>query len=185
MLHLSILTKLNICLYKPNILEDVVFTSAQVPLDKLSELVHKRYQLKVAEVDPTRATDEPCPGEWEIFRDHGILCTSLLDGFPKHYVEQVFTKDRFILLLEQLFIVSKSSEDEYFFPAVLDVKEDIKMPNSPEIAPLALSFPNGWAPPGVFCCTVWCPKLAGRLKMFPAKYSEIGLHSLKIIDLAQ
>ena len=33
--------KLNIFLYKPNILKDVVFTSTQVPLDKLSELVHK------------------------------------------------------------------------------------------------------------------------------------------------
>ena len=147
--------KLNIFLYKPNILEDVVFTSAQVPLDKLSELVHKQHQLKAAEVDPTKATDEPCPGEWETFRDHGILCTSLLEyEFPKHYVEQVFTKDRFILLLEKLFIISKSSEDEYFFPAILDVKEDTEIPNSPEIAPLVVRFPNGWAPPGVFCCTV-------------------------------
>ena len=147
--------KLNIFLYKPKILKDVVFTSVQVPLDKLSEIVHKRYQLQAAEVDPTRAADEPCPGEWETFRDHGILYTSLLHEFRKHYVEQVFTKDRFIFLLEQLFIASKSSKGKiYFFPAVLDVKEDIKMPNSPEIAPLVVSFPNAWAPPGVFCCTV-------------------------------
>ena len=69
-------------------------------------------------------------------------------------MEQVYTKDRFILLLEGLLIVSKCSEYEYFFPAVLDVKEDIKMSNSPEIAPLVVSFPNGWAPPGVFFCTV-------------------------------
>ena len=149
--------KLNIFLYKPNILPGVVFTNAQVPLDKLSELVDKRHQLQVAKVDPTKATDEPCPGEWEIFRDHGILCTSLLEyEFPKHYVEQVFTKDRFILFLEKFLIISKSSEDEYFFPAILDVKEDIDIdiPNSSEIAPLVVMFPNGWAPPGVFCCTV-------------------------------
>ena len=146
--------KLNIFLYKPDILPDVVFTNSQVPLDKLSELVHKRHQLQAAEVDPTRASDEPCPGEWEIFRDHGILCTSLLDEFPKHYVKGVFTKERFILLLEELLIVSKSAEDEYFFPAILDVKEDIEIPPSPEIAPLVVRFPNGWAPPGVFCCTL-------------------------------
>ena len=64
--------KLNIFLYKPNILEDVVFTSAQVPLDELSELVHKQYQLKAAGVDPTTAAGEPCPGEWEKFRDNGF-----------------------------------------------------------------------------------------------------------------
>ena len=146
--------KLNIFLYKPNILPNVLFTNAQVPLDKLSELVHKQHQLQVAKVDPARAAGEPCPGEWEKFRDHGILCTSLLDEFPKHYVKGIFTKDRFILLLEELLIVSKSSEDEYFFPAILDIKEDREIPNSPEIAPLVVRFPNGWAPPGVFCCTV-------------------------------
>ena len=79
--------KLKSFLYKPNILPDVVFTNAQVPLDKLSELVRKRHQLQVVKVDPTRATDEPCPGEWEIFRDHGILCTSLLDELPRHHVK--------------------------------------------------------------------------------------------------
>ena len=144
---LEFFDKLNIFLYKPNILPDILFTNAQVPLDKLSELVHKRHHLQVAEVD---STNDSCPGEWNKFRDHGILSTKLLD---EHYVDQVFTKD-IIFLLKQLLIISKSSEEEYFFPAVLDVKEDIKMPNSPEIAPLVVMFPNGWAPPGVFCCTV-------------------------------
>ena len=146
--------KLNIFLYKPNMLKDVVFTNVQVPLDKLSELVHKRHQLQVAKIDPARAAGEPCPGEWEEFRDHGILCTSFLDEFPKHYVKGFFTKDIFLYLLKELLIVFKSSEDEYFFPAILDVKEDIEIPNSTEIAPLVVMFPNGWAPPGVFCCTV-------------------------------
>ena len=155
---LDFFDKLNIFLYKPNILEDVVFTSAQVPLDKLSELVHKRYQLKAAAVRPTRKSKKACSGKWKNFRDHATLYTSLLREFPRHYVNEVFTEDEFLKLLEKLLIVSKyskSSADKcYFFPAILDVKEDIEIPNSSEIAPLVVFFPNGWAPAGVFCCTV-------------------------------
>ena len=155
---LELFDKLNIFLYKKNILPGVVFTNAQVPLDKLSELVQKRHQLQAVVVDPTTAATEPCPGEWKEFRDHGTLYIGLLRKFPRHYVNEVFTEDGFLELLEKLLIVSKysksSAEECYFFPAILDVKEDIKMPNSPEIAPLVVSFPNGWAPPGVFCCSV-------------------------------
>ena len=155
---LDFFDKLNIFLYKPNILPGVVFSNAQVPLDKLSELVHKRHQLQAVVVDPTTAATEPCPGEWKEFRDHGTLYTSLLREFPKHYVNEVFTEKKLLKLLQKLLIVSKyskSSEEEYFFPAILDVKEDnTGVPNSPEIAPLVVMFPNGWAPPGVFCCTV-------------------------------
>ena len=155
---LDFFDKLNIFLYKPNILPGVVFTNAQVPLDKLSELVHRRHQLQAVVVDPTTAATEPCPGEWKEFRDHGTLYTDLLRKFSRHYVNEVFTEDGFLQLLEKLLIVSKypkSSADEcYFFPAILDVKKDIEIPNSPEIAPLVVMFPNGWAPPGVFCCTV-------------------------------
>ena len=156
---LELFDKLNIFLYKPNnILPGVVFTNAQVPLDKLSELVHKRHQLQAVVVDPTTVAPEPCPGEWKEFRDHGTLYTDLLRKFPRHYVNEVFTEDKFLELLEKLLIVSKypkSSADEcYFFPAILDVNKDIEIPDSSEIAPLVVMFPNGWAPPGVFCCTV-------------------------------
>ena len=84
----------------------------------------------MVEVDSNRAADKAGTGEWKKFRDHGILCTSLLDDFQKHYRDRVFTKNDFLLLLERLLIVSQFSTTEYFFPAVLDVKEDVKLPNS-------------------------------------------------------
>ena len=46
---LSFFDKLNVFVYKKDIIPNVVFTNAQVPLDKLWELVEKQYQLKAAE----------------------------------------------------------------------------------------------------------------------------------------
>ena len=154
---LAFFDKLNIFLYKKHILPHVVFTSAQVPLDKLSKLVEEQYHLKAAEADPTKAADKATTGDWQNFRDNGILTLKFLEEFREHYVEGIFTASDFLVLLEKLLIVSQLSTTDYFFPAILKMTAEAQFNEyltSSQIAALVVEFPTGWAPPGVYCCSV-------------------------------
>ena len=157
---LSFLDRLNIFLFKETVLPTVVFTNPQVPLDKLSKLVEKQYHLKAAEADPSKASDEAMTGDWRSFRDQGVLTLQMLQEFESHYLEGVFTARDFLQLLEKLLVIAPLSSTEYFFPAVLStmpesrVSEFLSSHRAGDIAALAVEFPTGWAPPGVFCCSV-------------------------------
>ena len=157
---LAFFDKLNIFLYKKNILPKVVFTNPQVPVDKLSNLVEKQYHLKAVEADPTKATGVAMSGQWKNFRDSGILTPECLDEFKSHYVDGIFTASDFIHLLKELLIISPLSLTEYFFPAVLSMTPESRVNQfliqckATAIAPLAVKFPTGWVPPGVYCCSV-------------------------------
>ncbi|CAI8049847.1 Mitogen-activated protein kinase kinase kinase 7 [Geodia barretti] len=157
---LAFFDKLNIFLYKKSILPRVVFTNPQVPMGNLSRLVEKQYHLKAAEADPTKATCVAMGGQWKNFRDCGILTLECLKEFKDHYVDGIFTPADFLTLLQNLFVVSKLSANEYFFPAILSKTTETKInvclmsSRTTKIAPLAVEFPTVWAPPGVYCCSV-------------------------------
>ena len=157
---LAFFDKLNIFLYKEKVLPGVVFTNPQVPLDKLSRLVEKQYHLKAAEADPSRAADLAMTGDWQSFRDRGVLTLKFLEEFKSHYVAEVFTPSDFLLLLEKLLIISPLSPTEFFFPAILRMTPEsavyqfLASHRATGIAALAVQFPTGWAPPGVYCCSV-------------------------------
>ena len=157
---LTFFDKLNIFLYKKTILPGVVFTNVQVPLDKLSKLVEKQYHLRAAMADPSKAADHAISGDWQKFRDNGILTLDFLEEFNDHYVEGMFTANDFLVLLEKLLVISRLSRSEYFFPAILNmateakIKACLKSSKTTKIAPLVVRFPTGWAPPGVYCCSV-------------------------------
>ena len=154
---LAFFDKLNIFLYKEKVLPGAVFTDPQVPLDKLSRLVEKQHHLKAAEADPSRAAMK---GDWQSFRDRGVLTLKFLEEFKSHYVAEVFTSSDFLLLLQKLLIISPLSSTEYFFPAVLSmtpecaVHQFLASHRATGIAALAVQFSTGWAPPGVYCCSV-------------------------------
>ena len=153
---LSFFDQLNIFLFKETVLPTAVFTNPQVPLDKLSKLVEKQYHLKAAEADPSKAADVAM----QSFRDQGVLTLQMLQKFESHYLEGVFTPRDFLMLLEKLLVIAPLSSTEYFFPAVLStmpesqVSEFLSSRRAGGIAALAVEFPTGWAPPGVFCCSV-------------------------------
>ena len=156
---LTFFDKLNIFLYKRNILPGVVFTNAQVPLDILSKLVEKQHHLRAAMADPTKATDHAMTGDWQKFRDYGILTLDFLE-FKDHYVEGKFTATDFLILLEEVLVISKLPNDQYFFPAILNmtsedqITECLMSSKTTGIAVLVVEFPTDWVPPGVFCCSV-------------------------------
>jgi hypothetical protein len=164
---LGFFDKLNIFLYKKHVLPRVVFTNPQVPLDKLSMLVEKQYHLKAAEADPIKARNQPMTGDWRNFRDRAVLTLKLLQEkeFKAHYVEGTFTATDFLVLLKRLLIVAPLADEEsptteFFFPAILGMTEEAKINaclascRATKIAALVVWFPTGWAPPGVYCCSV-------------------------------
>ena len=157
---LAFFDKLNIFLYKKDILPNVVFTNAQVPLDKLSELVEEQYHLKAAEADSSKASSRAITGDWQKFRDNGILTLKFLTHFKAHYIKGIFTANDFLDLIKGLLVVSPLSATEYFFPAILNMAAEthihrrLQQSKATKIAPLVVWFPTGWAPPGVYCCTI-------------------------------
>ena len=159
---LEFLDKLNVFLYKKHILPGVVFTNPQVPLDKLSKLVEKQYHLKAVETDQTKPANQPMTGEWQIFRDCGVLTLKFLkeEEFNDHYVEGIFTATDFLDLLQKLLVVAPLCDTKYFFPAILRMTEEAHINEcltscrDTKIAALVVWFPTGWAPPGVYCCSI-------------------------------
>ena len=144
---------LNICLYYPDILPDVVFSDPQVPLDKASELVQHSYRLREG-----RESQSPQETKWLKFRDQGIIRPEFLEKFPNHYVEGLFTPGNLLQLFEhRLIFALLPVKDEYFMPSLLQrlPSEQLdKQRISSDASPLLVHFPHGWPRNGIFCCLV-------------------------------
>ena len=164
---LEFFDKLNIFLYKKHILPGVVFTNPQVPLGILSKLVEKQYHLKAAQVNPAKAANQAMTGDWQRFRDRAVITLKFLkeNEFKADYVEGIFTPTDFLELLKKLLVVAPLSEretsaTEYFIPAILSMTEAAQINkcltscSATKIAALVVWFPTGWAPPGVYCCSI-------------------------------
>ena len=154
--------------YYPKILPDVVFTSPQVLLDKLTELVREVYTLKRSHsYFPSYGSAKS--GKWRIFRDQGILYLEFLKQFDKHYVDNLFTPpDLLRIFMRHLIITPLSTEGlhkdvdftsnsiQYYMPCLLDMLSltelDSHRNHSSVACPLLIRFPNGWPRAGVFCC---------------------------------
>ena len=148
---------LNICLYYPNILPDVVFSDPQVPLDKASELVQHSYRLR--EGRESQGTQETLETKWLKFRDQGIIRPEFLEKFPNHYVEGLFTEDNLLqLFTHRLIFALLPVKDEYFMPSLLQrlssEQLDKQRISSSDASPLLVYFPHGWPRNGIFCCLV-------------------------------
>ena len=155
---LKFLNELSILLHYPKILPGVVFTDSQVPVDKVSELIERKYQLQ--EAKEGRQLQKPISGKWIRFRDQGIVAFEFLRDFPKHYVDGLFTPADLAKLLTKLLIFAPISRarDEYFMPVLLEILSDDELDKhhltSSAASPLLVRFPDEWPRYGVFCCLV-------------------------------
>ncbi len=147
--------------YYPSVLPNIVFTSSQVLLDKLTELVKESYQLRDSKNVSSIRT-----GIWLEFRDRGIITCRILEKFPKHYVEGLFGPSDLLKLFQALLIITPFTKQDqidyvrpnvrFFMPSLLDIlpaSELEKHRFSAEIEPLVLSFPASESlRSGIFCC---------------------------------
>lgn len=158
---LNFFHKLNFFFYKKDILPEFVFTSSQVPLDKVTELVEERYHLLEPETDPSKRSDEPREGNWCDFRDQATITLNQLDEIlsrDRNATDIVTARD-YLTLLQGLLVVTPISDSEYFCPSLLSMIPDSEVdafladPRK-RVATLVVRFSTGCAPPGVYCCTM-------------------------------
>ena len=153
-------------------LKDLVFINPQPLLYRLSQLVEVSYWLdnKARCLTPAdhryldgRVTVEylNSKGFEDCLKDCSALKTSEKDCTAakiSQYDDSMFTCAHLLELLLFKHVVAKVSDDEYFMPFIVTKLEtsmlymDVKHDES--IAPLAVHFPGGVAPAGVFCCLV-------------------------------
>ena len=146
---------LNIFLYYPSVLPEVVFSDPQILLSKVTELVHFSYSLQSD--SPPLAVE----GKWLQFRDKGIVTVDMFqdERFSAHYFLDLFTPADLIKLFRHLLIVAPLSSTEYFMPSLLHMisleeVSNLLPPPSSSVAPLLVHLPAGCAQNGVFCALV-------------------------------
>ena len=155
------LGKLNIIFYSPDILPGVVFSNAQVILDKITELVHCSHALRTGDEDTFHAVPSCMESSEKLeFRDFAQVTYSVLQkAFSSHYREDLFTSSHFMQLLEGLLIAGSLENGKNFIPSLLPdlpVEEiaqyRVTSPEHP--APLVIYYPKKWIPVGVMASLV-------------------------------
>ena len=168
---LEFLSRYNLILYYPLLLPDVVFTTPQVLLDKVTELTECVYALAGGSDVP--AHQMPNRGEYLRMRDKGIISREILRDFPKHYVPGLFTEKELLLIFEHLYIVAQVGEGRYFMPSLLphfapnELQQLSRYPSKP---PLLFYFEDGCSPAGLFCALLVCltsPRIGWKVHLGP------------------
>ena len=151
---LEFLSKYNLILYYPTILPNVVFTTPQVLLDKVTELTECVYKLAGGEAQMITR------GEYLTMCDEGIISFRILRDFPKYYVHEdgLFTEKNLVKIFEHLYIVARLADGRFFMPALLPhfTPEELKQLHDPSKPPLLFHFGEGCAPAGLFCAVLVC-----------------------------
>ena len=151
--------------YYSDILPHVVFTSPQVLLDKLTELVKEAYLMRKTPSCLSANSHTARSGKWKKFRDHGIITLKFLSSFDKHYSDIFTPPDLLKIFMHHLIITPLSSNEhhdftshtvQYYMPSLLNLLSSAELESHrvfTSIAhPLLIRFPNGWPRAGVFCC---------------------------------
>ena len=157
---LLFLDEVNIILYYPNILPNVVFCNPQFLLRKVTEIIVASFEC--LEVSGDRI------GLYLTFHNEGIFCSDLISEFQEGYNEN-FLQKHLLLLLQELLIIARVGDDRYFMPCVLPVEKPgsvarCKLLSESDFAPLVFSFPSGYSPRGLFCALI--VYLTSRVKSY-------------------
>ena len=148
--------RLNLFQYLPDVLPKVVFTTSQVLLDKMSEVIELYHRLhgKFSKLAKLKHS-----GKDKVlvdFRDHGIVSVEFLKQFPKHYVDGLFTSSDFLLVLINKLVFARGDGGIYFMPcATLDlplekVSEHRLTDSSSPVTPVLFYYPGGLFPGSIF-----------------------------------
>ena len=155
------LDQLNLVFYYPDILPGVVFASAQVLLDKVTELVRAVHEVRYGDSSVRHKLHDKM---WQKFCDYALVSAEFLaqEEFQPRYIPDVFTHHHLTLLFKKLLIFADFSDSEQFVPALLQrlpkeelSKHRVSCDPSAAASPLVLTFPKHGGPLlGVFCASV-------------------------------
>ena len=150
---LSYLSDYNLIVYYCYLLPNVVFTTPQVLLDKVTELIEHVYLLSNTENRPYATR-----GEYKTMNNLGIISTQILKDFPEHYVPGLFTEADLVKIFEHLYILTRLEDGTFFMPALLPPITPIELDQllNPSTPPLLYHFQDSCAPAGLFCALIVC-----------------------------
>ena len=149
---LEYLAKLNLFGYFPKVLPQVVFTTSQVLLNKVTELVEYSHSLN----------DGSSTGSGDFsdfkFREFGQVGVEMLkrERFSSHYIKDLFEAEHLLELWVELLVVAKSPDGSFVIPVVLSelLKEKLSEHRldieSTRIVPIAVHYPGYLFPLGIF-----------------------------------
>ncbi len=157
--------------YYVDILPNVVFTSPQVLLDKLTELVKEAYDKRIKSTATTGRAQvtkgKVMKGKWQKFRNKGIITLEFVEYFSEHFVKGVFSPPDLLKIFMNCLILTPFSPTDseidftsrtaqYFMPSLLDMLAQDKLMEYRVVpflvSPLLIRFSNGWPRAGLFCC---------------------------------
>ena len=150
------LDRLNLFKYLPKVLPNVVFTTSQVLLDKVSDLVELSHCLRGKFGKFAKSAHHVSDEDLVQFRDFGIVKVELLNQFPKHYIKGLFTSNELILILTNQLVFARNGEGIYFMPCVLldlllqKLSEHRLDPSSALVSPLLVYYLDGLFPASIF-----------------------------------
>ena len=174
---LTFLSDYNLVLYYSLLLPKVIFTTPQVLLDKVTELIECVYQLS----NPGNSVSQPHArrGEYKTMRDLGIMSTQILKDFPKHYIPDLFSEDDMVKIFAHLYICAEIENGKFFMPALLPPFTLIELDQLLNLStpPLLFHFVDSCAPAGLFCALVVC--LASHLTGWKVRHDIKPLNGVK------
>ena len=148
---LEYLVKLNIFEYFSKVLPEVVFTTSQVLLNKVTELVEYSHLLRDASFHGVGVSDLK-------FREYGMINADMLkrEKFSSHYISGLFDAEDLLNLWVELLVVAESKEGDFIVPAVLPelslkkLSEHRLAIHSSEVIPIAIHYSGSFFPSGIF-----------------------------------
>ena len=150
------LAQLNIFEFYPRVLPKVVFTTSQVLLTKITELVEYSHFLRNRSVPH-------CSSEDKEFRDNGYLSLKFLEQerFSSHFVSGLFEAEDLLILLEDRLVVTRRDHGTFIMTSVLSEfspekldEHRLAISKSSTHVPIAVHYPGSLFPVGIFTSLV-------------------------------
>ena len=152
---LEYLVQLNMFEFFPDVLSKVVFTTSQVLLTKMTELIE--YAHILLNINQSHSA---CTSEDQEFRDYGYISEKFLKqkSFSSHYIDGLFEAKDLLKLLENRLVVTKQSKDIYIMTAALpELSSENVNKHRVEMSahvPIAVHYPSCLFPIGIFTSLV-------------------------------
>ena len=150
--------ELNILLYYPEVMRELVFCDPQHLVKKISNLIVASFP------GSSRFFEDVLEGTRTKLHNKGTFTSDLLLKLDCFDVQSdLFTIEKFIRLLEHLNIIAEvvGPQPTYFMPCVLHrIRVDEHQRRSKwvtrndKVDPLLIYFPSGWSPRGLFCALI-------------------------------
>ena len=150
------LVQLNIFEFYSDVLPKVIFTTSQVLLTKVTELVEYSHMLRNSSVSG-------CSSEDKEFRENGYVGVKFLqhERFTTHFVSGLFEAGDLLTLLEDRLVITRQDSGKFVMMAVLSDLEPEKfeehrlaISKSSTHVPIAVHYPGNLFPVGIFTSLV-------------------------------